>query len=182
MGGVKRTVRRGAHAARTPGGRPVRCAVVTVSDTRRGADDRGGAAIERLLVAAGHVVATRAWVRDTRAGVRATVERVLDRADLDVVVITGGTGIAPRDVSPEAIAPLIDTPLPGFGELFRLLSHQQVGAAAWLSRATAGVARGRLVVLLPGSERAVTLALERLLIPELAHAVRMLGRSPHAKE
>ncbi len=181
MGGVRRVRRAGAH---TPGRgtRTARCAIVTVSDTRRGAADRSGAAIERLLTGAGHAVATRAWVRDTPAGVRAAVERVLERADLDLVVVTGGTGVGPRDTTPEALEPLFEKPLPGFGELFRMLSFAEVGAAAWLSRASAGIARGRLVVVLPGSEPAVTLALERLLIPELVHVLRMLGRDPHEKE
>jgi molybdenum cofactor biosynthesis protein B len=149
---------------------------VTVSDTRRGPDDTSGAAIEALVLAAGHSVPTRAWVRDDVRALRAAVEAVLEREDLDVVIVTGGTGPAPRDVTPEALSRLIDRPLPGFGECFRMLSWEQVGPAAWLSRAFAGVARGRLLVALPGSTRAVTLALERLLLPELVHAVRLLGR------
>jgi molybdenum cofactor biosynthesis protein B len=95
---------------------------------------------------------------------------------VDVLIVTGGTGLGPRDRTPEALAPLAEREVPGFGEAFRALSAAQVGPAAWFSRATAFVARGRLVVLLPGSRAAVELALKRLLLPELAHAVRMLGR------
>jgi molybdenum cofactor biosynthesis protein B len=95
---------------------------------------------------------------------------------VDAVVLTGGTGVAPRDVTPDAVEPLLDRPLPGFGERFRALSWETVGSAAWLSRAGAGVARGRLVVYLPGSAGAVRQALESLLIPELVHVVRLLGR------
>jgi molybdenum cofactor biosynthesis protein B len=118
----------------------------------------------------------RAWVRDDRGPIRRAVAAVLRLRAVDCVIVTGGTGMAKRDVTPEALAPLIQRELPGFGEMFRTRSAEQVGAAAWFSRATAGVANGRLLVLLPGSTAAVELALERLLLPELAHAVRLLGR------
>jgi molybdopterin adenylyltransferase len=156
--------------------RPVGCAVVTVSDTRRGREDTAGALIERRLAGAGHRVMTRAWVRDDPAALRRAVRAALARPEVDVVVVTGGTGLGPRDRTPEALCALADRPVPGFGELFRVVSMEQVGSAAWLSRAAAFVAKGRLVVLLPGSRAAVALALERLLLPELVHAVRMLGR------
>jgi molybdenum cofactor biosynthesis protein B len=149
---------------------------VTVSDTRRGRADTAGALIERRITGAGHRVTTRAWLKDEPAALRRAVRAALARPDTDVLVVTGGTGIGPRDRTPEALAPLTERPVPGFGELFRVLSLEQVGPAAWLSRAAAFVARGRLVVLLPGSRAAVALALERLLLPELVHAVRMLGR------
>ncbi len=156
--------------------RPVGCAIVTVSDTRRGPADTAGALIERKIVRAGHRVTTRAWVKDEPAALRRAVRAALARPATDVLVVTGGTGLGPRDRTPEALAPLAERPVPGFGELFRILSLEQVGSAAWLSRAGAFVAKGRLVVLLPGSRAAVALALERLLLPELVHAVRMLGR------
>ena len=167
---------RPAHAG--PAARPIGCAVITVSDTRRGAEDASGAAIEALLERAGHRVVTRAWVKDDPAAIRRVARAALGRKEVEVMVVTGGTGLAPRDRTPEAIAPLIQRRLPGFGERFRALSEEQVGSAAWMSRAEAGVARGRLVVLLPGSTRAVTLALERLLIPELGHVARLLGTHP----
>jgi molybdenum cofactor biosynthesis protein B len=153
------------------------CAVLTVSDSRRGADDRSGAAIERRLRAAGHRVVVRAWTRDDPAAIRRAARAALARPDVDVLITTGGTGAAPRDRTPEALESLIEKPLPGFGERFRARSWAQVGSAAWLSRAAAGVARGRLLVMLPGSTAAVELALEELLLPELAHVVRMLGRT-----
>jgi molybdenum cofactor biosynthesis protein B len=178
MGGVSRTGvrRRGAHAAARRGARPAVGAVITVSDTRRGADDTSGRGIVRRLEAAGHVVATRAWVRDEPAAIRRAVRAALARADVDLVVLTGGTGLAPRDRTPEALAPLVERELPGFGETFRVLSLEQVGAAAWMSRAAAAVVRGRLVFMLPGSARAVDLAMRRLIVPELVHALRALGR------
>jgi molybdopterin adenylyltransferase len=178
---TRRTRRPPQHTgARAP--RPVGCAVLTVSDTRRGADDTSGAAIARLLTAAGHVVVARDWVRDEPAAIRRAARAALGRADVDVLVVTGGTGLAPRDRTPEAFAPLAERAVPGFGEAFRALSLAQVGTAAWLSRAAALVARGRLVVLLPGSLAAVTLAVERLLLPEMVHAVRMLGRFQPTEE
>lgn len=169
---------RGHEAGAAP--RPVRCAVITVSDTRRAAADRGGARIEALLSGAGHCVTTRAWVNDEPAAIRRAVRAALARSGTDAVILTGGTGIAPRDCTPEALAPLIQTWLPGFGELLRMRSAAQVGMAAWLSRAGAGVAHGRLIVMLPGSIGAVELALEQVLLPELSHAVRLLGRFDEA--
>jgi len=151
-------------------------AIITVSDTRRGADDTSGALAERLLARAGAAVAPRAWVRDDVRAIRAALAKALRTRGVDVVVLTGGTGMAPRDVTPDAVEPLLERTLPGFGERFRALSQREVGPAAWLSRAGAGVARGRLVVYLPGSSGAVRQALEELLIPELVHAVRLLGR------
>lgn len=168
--------RAAAHASRRAGERPVGVAVLTVSDTRRGEADGSGAAAQRLIERAGHVVTKRAWSRDSAASIRRCARALLGRADTDAVFVTGGTGMAPRDVTPEALAPLVSKPLPGFGEHFRAQSARQVGAAAWMSRAGAGVAEGRLLVWCPGSTRAVELALRRTLLPELAHAVRTLGR------
>lgn len=156
--------------------RPIGVAIVTVSDTRGPHDDGSGARAHELFEHAGHEVVQRSWVRDEIPALRKAVRTLLRRADVDVVLVTGGTGLAPRDVTPEALAPLFARELPGFGELFRAKSVAQIGAAAWLSRAAAGVANGRLLVLLPGSTPAVELALESLLLPELAHAVRVLGR------
>ena len=172
----KPAARAGEHGRAQAAPRPVGVAIVTVSDTRRGADDTSGALAERLLADAGCAVVSRAWVRDDVAAIRAAVRKALALAAVDAIVLTGGTGVAPRDVTPEAVQPLLERPLPGFGERFRALSGGSVGSAAWLSRAGAGVARGRLVVYLPGSSGAVLEALESLLIPELVHVVRLLGR------
>ncbi len=154
-----------------------RCAVLTVSDTRGADDDGSGDAIQRLLEGAGHTVPARRWVRDDRAAIRRAARTLLRRRDVDALVVTGGTGVAPRDVTPEALEPLYDRALPGFGEQFRARSEAQVGTAAWLSRASAGIVANRLLVLLPGSTRAVTLALSEILLPELGHVLRLLGRT-----
>ena len=156
--------------------RSVCCYVVTVSDTRTEATDTSGRAIADLLTGAGHVVAGRTIVRDDPDLVRDTIVRQLTNADVQVVITTGGTGITSRDSTYEAVAALMQKRLEGFGELFRMLSYEQIGSAAMMSRACAGLVAGRIVVSLPGSEAAVRLALERLLIPELPHMVQQASR------
>ena len=173
---VAARARAGVHATAQKAARKVGVAIITVSDTRRGEHDTSGALAEQLLTAAGHKITARAWVRDDIRAIADALRRALTRKDTDAVVLTGGTGIAKRDVTPEAVEPLLDVALPGFGERFRAASWASVGPAAWLSRAGAGVAQARLVVYLPGSSGAVRDGLEQLVIPELVHAVRLLGR------
>ena len=147
-----------------------------MSDTRTLADDSGGGLVCDLLQGAGHHVALREIVKDAVGAIRAALERGLASPDCAVVVLTGGTGIAPRDVTPEAVAPLLERTLPGFGELFRQLSFTEIGSAAMLSRALGGMARGKPVFALPGSRAAIRLALERLILPELGHLVGEAGK------
>ena len=163
-----------SHRAYAPSS--LACSVLTVSDTRTRADDRSGDLIEQGLVAAGHRVVERTIVRDEPAAIRATVLRGIARREIDVVLVTGGTGVSPRDGSVEAVEPLLHKRLEGFGELFRSLSLADVGAAAQLSRAVAGTSGRTAVYLMPGSSGAVRLALERLILPELAHVVGQLRR------
>jgi molybdenum cofactor biosynthesis protein B len=144
-------------------------AVITVSDTRTLETDTGGARVAELLSAEGHPVVLREIVADEAAEIAAALRGLLDRDDVAAVIFTGGTGVAPRDVTPDAIEPLLDRVVPGFGELFRLLSYQDIGSAALLSRALAGLAAGRVVFVLPGSRGAVQLAMEKLVLPELGH-------------
>jgi molybdopterin adenylyltransferase len=162
------------HKAQAPSS--VRCVVITVSDTRNEESDTGGRAIVELLEAAGHVVAGRTIVRDDPEAVRGTIERQLANPDVQVIITTGGTGISSRDSTYEAVSRLLQKKLDGFGELFRMLSYQQIGSAAMMSRATAGLVSGHIVISLPGSEAAVRLAMERLLIPELGHLVQQAER------
>lgn len=150
--------------------------VITVSDTRTLETDTSGAAIVSLLEAAGHRVSGRAVVKDDPVQVAALVSAVIARADVQVVITTGGTGITSRDSTFEAVDALLEKRLDGFGELFRMLSYQDIGPAAMLSRATAGTARGRIVFVLPGSEAAVRLALDRLIVPELGHVVQQIQK------
>jgi molybdopterin adenylyltransferase len=164
------------HKASSPAS--VRCAVLTVSDTRTEANDTGGGAIVTLLAEHGHEVMFKQIVRDEPDQVRALIARWIDGDERTVqaIITTGGTGISSRDRTYEAVTGLLDKQLDGFGELFRMLSFQEIGAGAMLSRACAGVARGRIVICLPGSEHAVRLAMTRLILPELGHLVREISR------
>lgn len=162
------------HKAAAP--RSISCFVLTVSDTRTQETDTSGRAIADLLAGAGHVVSGRAIVKDDPDVVRRSVQQQLAAPDVQVIITTGGTGITSRDSTYEAIAALLEKRLDGFGELFRMLSYEQIGAAAMMSRACAGLANGRIVVSLPGSENAVRLAMERLVIPELGHLVQQASR------
>jgi molybdenum cofactor biosynthesis protein B len=153
----------------------VQCAVITVSDTRTVADDRSGPVIRRLLEAAGHGIASTALVADEVAAIRAAVTTATGQPEIGAVFVTGGTGIAVRDVTIESLADAWAKELPGFGEVFRALSFAEIGPAAFLSRATAGVIDGTFVAVLPGSPAACELALGRILIPELGHVVGLLG-------
>lgn len=151
--------------------RSVRCAVVTVSDTRTVETDTSGALIRERLERAGHAVVFYAIVPDEREEIGRLVDELVQRPDCDAVLLNGGTGIARRDVTYEAIAERIEKRLDGFGELFRWLSYREIGTAAMLSRALAGVYRGRIVIAMPGSTGAVRLAMDELVLPELAHLV-----------
>src|SRR5262249_18736960 len=155
------------HKARAP--RSVTCFIVTVSDTRTDETDTSGRAIAELLTAAGHTVAGRVIVRDDAELVRDTVVRQLASANINAIITTGGTGIPARDTTYEAVTAMLQKRLDGFGELFRMLSYQQIGSAAMMSRACAGLVAGRILIALPGSEAAVRLAMEKLVNPELGH-------------
>ncbi|MBX9927935.1 MAG: MogA/MoaB family molybdenum cofactor biosynthesis protein [Gemmatimonadaceae bacterium] len=157
--------------------RAVACAVLTVSDSRTLATDESGRLAVERLVAAGFTVVVRELLPNDEAALTARVAALAADAAVDVVLITGGTGLGTRDRSVEAVRPLLTKELPGFGELFRQLSFQeQIGPAAMLTRALAGAINSTFVVVLPGSKAAVALASDRLLVPELRHAVRELRR------
>ena len=152
----------------------VRCVVLTISDTRTPQNDASGDAIAHALTHAGHDVVGRRIVPDDPAAVRVIVRAAA--ANVPLIVTTGGTGITSRDSTYEAITDLLDKTLDGFGELFRMLSYQDVGSAAMLSRACAGTIGSTAIFSLPGSERAVRLAMEKLIVPEIGHVVRELQR------
>ena len=162
------------HKATAP--TSVGCFVLTVSDTKTPETDTSGKVIRELLTGGGHTVAGSAIVRDEPADVTRVVREACADARVKVVILTGGTGITSRDSTFEAVSALLDKTLPGFGELFRVLSYQDVGAAAMLSRAQMGIHARRIVVSLPGSPNACRLALEKLLLPELGHLVREVSR------
>ncbi|EIQ3992332.1 molybdenum cofactor biosynthesis protein MoaB [Staphylococcus pseudintermedius] len=158
--------------------RPIRCAVLTVSDTRTTETDKGGQSVQTLLQTADFEVEIQHYmiVKDELTAIQSTVQQWLT-GDVDVIVTTGGTGIAPRDVTIEAVTPLLDKEIEGFGELFRYLSFtEDVGTRALLSRAVAGTAKRTLIFCLPGSTGAVKLALNRLILPELTHLVYEMNK------
>jgi molybdenum cofactor biosynthesis protein B len=162
------------HKAHAP--TSIACFVLTVSDTRTEATDTGGQAIRALLEMAGHSVTSHAIVRDDPDAVSMTVTGWLADARTQVIITTGGTGITSRDGTFEAIDRLLEKRLTGFGELFRMLSYEQIGAAAMMSRATAGRVGGKAIFVLPGSPDAVRLAMTKLILPELGHVVQQLRR------
>ncbi len=150
--------------------------ILTISDTRTEATDTSGDAIFDLLLSGGHQITGRKLVRDEPEEVRQAIREQLDKEDVQVIITTGGTGITSRDTTFEAIDALLEKRLDGFGELFRMLSYEEIGSAAMMSRACAGLARGKVIVSLPGSEDAVRLAMTRLILPELGHLVREASR------
>lgn len=150
--------------------------VLTISDTRDERTDTSGQAIVRLLEEAGHTVTGRHIVRDEPAEVQRILRHQLAEPDADVVITTGGTGIASRDTTYEAVSGLLQKRLDGFGELFRMLSYQEIGSAAMMSRACAGIAGGKVIFVLPGSEDAVRLAVTKLILPEVGHLLREVAR------
>jgi molybdenum cofactor biosynthesis protein B len=164
----------GEHKGSAP--RSVQCFLLTVSDTRTLENDASGRALADLLTAAGHVITGRAVVSDDPEQVHATIERNLADRGVQVIITTGGTGISSRDSTYEVVTRLLEKRLDGFGELFRMLSYQQIGPAAMLSRACAGLVRGHIVIALPGSPEAVALAMEKLVIPELGHLVQQASK------
>jgi molybdopterin adenylyltransferase len=149
----------------------VRSAVVTVSDTRTLADDRGGQLVVEMLSAAGHQVTRREIVPDEPTRIRSLLAELADATAVDAVLITGGTGIAARDQTYETVSQMLTKTLPGYGEIFRMLSYEDIGPAAMLSRAIGGVIGQVIVLTMPGSPAAVRLAMERLIVPELGHLV-----------
>ena len=162
------------HKATAP--RTIGCWVLTISDTKTPDTDTSGALIRKLLLEAGHLVIGSSIVRDEPKDVQRVIREACAQTTVQAVIATGGTGITSRDSTYEAIDALLDKRLLGFGELFRMLSYQDVGAAAMLSRAQMGIHSRRIILSLPGSPNACRLALEKLLIPELSHLVREVSR------
>lgn len=150
--------------------------MLTVSDTRTVQNDTSGLAIRDLLVSAGHHVTGYGIVRDDPSQVTRAVREQLPNDEVQVVITTGGTGITSRDGTFEAIDALLDKRLEGFGELFRMISFQEIGPAAMMTRATAGTIGRKAIFVLPGSEHAVRLAMTRLIVPEIGHVVQQLSK------
>ncbi|WP_101844661.1 molybdenum cofactor biosynthesis protein B [Halobacillus sp. Marseille-P3879] len=155
----------------------IRCVIITVSDTRTKETDKSGNYIADMLMKENHVIIDHFIVKDDTLKIKAAVRHGMEREDVDVILTNGGTGIAKRDVTIETVTPLFDKEIPGFGELFRMLSYtEDIGSAAILSRAAAGVAENTAVFSIPGSSGAVKLAMSKLIIPEIPHVVREIKK------
>lgn len=153
------------------GNKSLGCFVVTVSDTRDETSDRSGHLIKSLLAENGHQLAGYRIVKDEPVQIEAVLQRAIVQPGVDAVIVNGGTGIAPRDGTYEVVCRLLEKRLDGFGEIFRFLSYQDIGSAAIMSRAVAGVSKGKMLISLPGSAAAVELAMRRLILPELGHMI-----------
>jgi len=148
-----------------------RCAVITLSDTRTEATDTSGQSIRQLLTAAGHQIARYNIVRDEPDDFEPLLLSLLQGNEIDAIFTNGGTGISQRDQTISIVEKHLTQPLPGFGELFRMLSWEQIGSGAMLSRAIGGIARGKIIFCMPGSTKAVELAMTKLILPELKHLI-----------
>jgi molybdopterin adenylyltransferase len=155
--------------------RSVTCAVITVSDTRTKETDRSGQLIQQLLTESQHRVGFYKVLKDEPDDLRTAIAFLQQRSDIEVLLFNGGTGIAPRDTTYDAIVALLDKTLPGFGELFRMLSYEDIGSRAIASRAVAGTIGHQVLFSMPGSSGAVKLAMEKLILPEMAHLIGQLN-------
>lgn len=158
--------------------RSLSCYVITASDTRTEGTDESGKAIIRMLKDAGHTLAGYSILKDEPSDIRRLIRREARRKDLHAFIINGGTGISSRDSTFDAIEGIMDKKLPGFGELFRWLSYQEIGTAAIMSRSTAGIVKGKVIISVPGSLNAVRLAMKKIILPELPHMVAEIRRKP----
>ncbi len=165
-----------AQEHRATGAASVRCAVLTVSDTRTTETDTSGSLIRRLLEEHGHRVVDYRIVPDDPDQIAAAFQSWAQEGDIQAIISTGGTGISRRDTTFDVVSALLEKRLDGFGELFRMLSYAEIGSAAMMSRAVGGTLHGRAVFVLPGSSNAVSLAMERLILPELPHVVHELSK------
>ena len=159
----------------------IRTAVLTISDTRTPETDTGGNIIVEFMQDAGHEISHREIVRDDAPRIQELLQTLLAYEDVDAVITTGGTGISARDTTYEVVDRLLERRLDGFGEIFRMLSYEEIGPAAFLSRAVAGAVGTKFLVCLPGSQAAVRLAVEKLLVPEISHVVFELRKHQESR-
>jgi len=162
------------HRAKSP--QSVNCAVIIISDSRTEQDDESGRLIKQKLSQNGHGLVAYALLKNDAAAIKQKIAELLGQAELQVIIASGGTGLSHRDVTVETISPMLEKKLDGFGELFRSLSYQEIGTASMLSRAIGGVVGGKVILCLPGSLGAVTLAMDKLILPEIGHMVREASR------
>jgi len=162
------------HKSHAP--KSIGCMVITCSDTRTPDTDTSGQLIQKLLKEQGHTVAAYHLVKDEPSKIKAKIKAAVTNKKIQAIIITGGTGISRRDSTFEAVDAMLEKRLDGFGEVFRYLTYQEIGSPAIMSRATAGIIKGRVLFSTPGSENAVRLAMEKLILPELGHLVKELTK------
>jgi molybdenum cofactor biosynthesis protein B len=162
------------HKEKSP--RSVSCAVITISDSRTEADDESGKLIRQRLGDSGHRVTSHCILKNEVDSIKKKIEELLGDEGTQVIITTGGTGVSRRDVTIETISPILEKKLDGFGELFRSLTYQEIGTGSIMSRAVAGVARGKVIICIPGSLAATTLAMDKIILPEVGHMVREATR------
>jgi len=154
----------------------VNCALLVISDTRTEKTDESGPLLQQKLTQNGHQVMSYALLKNDAGAIKAKLNELLDNTGVQVIITSGGTGASRRDVTVETVSPLLEKKLDGFGELFRALSYNEIGTASIMSRALAGVSRGKVIICLPGSLAATGLALDKIILPEIAHLVREASR------
>jgi molybdenum cofactor biosynthesis protein B len=154
----------------------VNCALVTVSDSRTEETDESGKLLKQKLTEGGHKLVSYTLLKNDSEAVRQTIEELLDEEEVQVIITGGGTGVSHRDITVETVSALLEKKLDGFGELFRSLSYQEIGTASIMSRSIAGVARGKVIICIPGSLGATRLAAEKIIVPEIGHMVREASR------
>ena len=154
----------------------VNCAVLTISDTRTERDDESGILIKQRLSQNGHRVMSYAILKDEADSLKKKISELLGHEELQVIITNGGTGVSHRDITVDTIFPILDKDLAGFGELFRFLTYQEIGTASIMCRAIGGVARGKVILCIPGSPEAVKLAMDKIILPEIGHLVREATR------
>jgi len=162
------------HKQKAP--RSVSCAVLTISDSRTELDDESGKLIRQKLSQSGHRVMFYSILKNEADSIKKKIHELLRQQELQVIITSGGTGVSHRDITVETIAPILEKKLDGFGQLFRFLSYQEIGTAAIMSRAFAGVAEGKVILCLPGSPGAANLAMDKIILPEIGHMVREATR------
>ena len=166
----------GYHEHKEKAPRSVSCAVLTISDSRTEQDDESGGLIKKRLAENGHQVMSYSILKNDAAAIKNKIYELLELAEIQVIIASGGTGISHRDITVDTIEPVLEKRLDGFGELFRFMSYQEIGTGSIMSRAIAGVAEGKVIICLPGSLGAATLAMDRIILPEIGHLVREATR------
>ncbi len=154
----------------------VNCAVLTISDSRTEQDDESGKLLKEKLSQSGHQVMSYSILKNDANAIRQEIDQLLRQEELQIIITSGGTGIGHHDVTVDTLSPLFEKKLDGFGELFRFLSYQEIGSASMMSRAVAGVLKGKVILCLPGSVEAARLAIEKIILPELGHLVWEVSR------